>query len=169
MVDAGGDLVLDYEALHATTFTIYDKAPGASEFSALATGVIVKTFTIEAPSTGTHALKVLGHNSLGDGTESAVTSVLVAAPGLPGQAVITSVSVDDGSNVSLAITTPGASFFDIYRKGPGESAFTLLGESASGPTFNDPNPGPGLWHYQVAGRNELGTGPLSMTTEANVP
>jgi len=74
---AAGQVHLEYDATRATSFTVLQKAPGAPAFVIVADDVIAKVYDANALAPGSYDYKVTGHNSKGDGPESAVSNVAV--------------------------------------------------------------------------------------------
>jgi hypothetical protein len=74
LVFDGGQVTITYDALHATTYKIFVKLPGASDFTQVAEDRIEKTFSLPLDTHGDWEFKVVGHNSRGDGPESDVAT-----------------------------------------------------------------------------------------------
>ena len=74
-----GRVQLAFDALRGTSFTVLHRGPGEPEFAAWPVRIQLKTLTTEPLPPGEHAWKVIAHNSVGDGPESAVLVVKVAA------------------------------------------------------------------------------------------
>jgi len=75
---APGAVHLEYRCDHATKFTVYQKAPGAADFTIVADQVQVKIYDATALAAGSYQYKVIGANAKGDGPESDVKTVAVA-------------------------------------------------------------------------------------------
>jgi hypothetical protein len=67
-----------YTAPNATRFTVLHKGPTDTVFSAVQTGEALSFDAVNLPA-GQHQYKVFGSNSRGNGPESAVATILVAA------------------------------------------------------------------------------------------
>lgn len=73
-----GRVQLAFDALRGTSFTVLHRGPGEPEFAAWPERIQLKTLTTEPLPPGEHAWKVVAHNSVGDGPESAELVVTVA-------------------------------------------------------------------------------------------
>jgi hypothetical protein len=67
----GGEVRLAFDAARATWFTLLHQGPGDAVFAALTEKVQLKTFTTGALVPDRQVWTVIGHNSVGDGAESA--------------------------------------------------------------------------------------------------
>lgn len=72
-----GQVHLEYSADHASSYSVFQKTPGATDFAVVADDVIVTVYDSSALAAGSYDFKVVGHNSRGDGPESTVSSVAV--------------------------------------------------------------------------------------------
>ena len=73
-----GKAHLEFDANHATSFDVLQKAPGAVSFVKVVDDEIEKSYEATGLTPGVYEFKVLGRNSLGDGAESAASPVTVA-------------------------------------------------------------------------------------------
>jgi len=74
----GSSFLWSYDAARGTSFTLLAQGPGESGFSVLAERVREKMVEYEPPSAaGEYRFKLIAHNSVGDGPESAVVVVKV--------------------------------------------------------------------------------------------
>lgn len=78
---AAGQAHLEFDALHATSFDVLHKGPGDIDFTTVADDAIEKVYNATGLAAGNHEYKVIGQNSRGNGLESAVAPINVAAPG----------------------------------------------------------------------------------------
>ena len=74
---AAGAVHLEFDAPHATSFTLQHKAPGTAEFTTLADEVTAETYDVTGLAAGEHLFAVTGRNSRGEGPVSAVATVRV--------------------------------------------------------------------------------------------
>ncbi len=75
---AGRELHFDVSAAHATSYTYYQLAPGASEWVAVLSNVPQTSLTLHDQPVGEHRFKAVGHSSRGSGAASAEAVVTVA-------------------------------------------------------------------------------------------
>ena len=75
---SGTDIHADAEAPHATKFTWFHQAPGATAFQVVATKAGA-SFTLHNQPRGLHRLKAAGCNAGGEGPASAIVEVTVAS------------------------------------------------------------------------------------------
>ncbi len=76
---SGGDIQFSCSAPNATRYTILHQPPGATAFVVLVADTAEESVTLHGQPAGQHKFKVIGRNSRGEGPESAVTEVTVAA------------------------------------------------------------------------------------------
>lgn len=74
-----GDIHFDCAAQHASTFTYLHQAPGASAFVVVVADTKVKSLTLHNQPPGLHRFKVVPRNSTGEGPESAIVEITIAA------------------------------------------------------------------------------------------
>lgn len=72
-----GAVHLEYDALHATSFDVFHKAPGATEFTLIANDTVERFLDVTGLVPGSHQFTVIGQNSRGSGPESEVATVVV--------------------------------------------------------------------------------------------
>src|SRR3954468_16162675 len=75
----------------------------------------------------------------------------------------------DGNFVHLDFSAAFASTYTIWRKGPGESEFSLLADTVTATFYNDSSVSVGTSEYQVVGRNARAAGPPSSTVAIDDP
>ena len=75
---AAGVAHLEYEAKHATSYTIQHKGPGEAEYVTVAENVSALAYDVTGLAAGEHLFVVTGRNSRGEGPVSAVATVRVA-------------------------------------------------------------------------------------------
>jgi len=75
---AAGQVHLEFDALHGTSFDVLHKGPGEIEFTTVADDTINKTFDASGLVPGDHEYKVIGQNSRGNGPESEAVTIAVA-------------------------------------------------------------------------------------------
>ncbi len=76
---AGGDIHFDCAAPHATRYTYLQQAPGSATFLVVELETTEAHLTLHGQPAGVHRFKAVGKNSRGEGPESAVVEVTVAA------------------------------------------------------------------------------------------
>lgn len=76
---AGTAVHFDFTALHATRFTVFHKAPGSPVFLVVVTETKERSFTFHDLAPGEHEFTVAGVNAKGEGPQSVVVKVTVAA------------------------------------------------------------------------------------------
>lgn len=74
-----GDIHFDCTATHATTFTYLHQAPGASAFVVVEADTKAKSLTLHNQPPGLHRFKAVPRNSTGEGPESAIAEITIAA------------------------------------------------------------------------------------------
>lgn len=74
-----GEVLLEFDAAHATTFQIWHKGPGDSQFVQVGDSIRPGTFSAVGLPAGNHEYQVVGVNSRGEGPASLPVTVLVAA------------------------------------------------------------------------------------------
>jgi hypothetical protein len=77
---SAGAVRLEFSAPHATSYQVWQQAPGAAEFT-LVTDEVLNPGVYAAGSlaAGTHRFRVVGVNSRGEGPASVVAEIAVAA------------------------------------------------------------------------------------------
>ena len=75
---SAGHVHLEFDANHATTFDVMQKAPGAPVFTKVVDDGVDKTYDASGLTAGVYQYQVIGRNSIGDGAASAAESVTVA-------------------------------------------------------------------------------------------
>lgn len=70
-----GQAHLEFDAPHSTSWDVFRKGPGDADFIKVADDIITKTYDATGLAAGAHDFKVVGRNSKGDGSESAVSTV----------------------------------------------------------------------------------------------
>jgi len=75
---AAGQVHLEYDAAHATTWNVLQKGPSEADFVVVADDVIEQVYDQSGLTAGSYQYKVVGLNSRGAGPESAVSTVTVA-------------------------------------------------------------------------------------------
>lgn len=75
----GGDLHFDCKALYATHFTYLQQTPGAGAFVVVVADTKVRSLTLHHQPPGLHRFKAVPRNSLGEGPESAIAEITIAA------------------------------------------------------------------------------------------
>lgn len=76
---AEGEVVLEFDAAHATSFQIWHKAPGEAQFVQIGDSIRPGTYSAVGQSAGSHEYQIVGVNSRGEGPASVTATVLVAA------------------------------------------------------------------------------------------
>lgn len=76
---AAGAVKLVFHATHATSFKVYHKGPGATEFAEVADVLLPGEYAATGLPAGAHEYQVRGENSRGEGPVSTVANVTVAA------------------------------------------------------------------------------------------
>lgn len=74
-----GAVHFDFSALHATHFTVLQQSPGSPAFLIVLAETEERSFTAHGLPPGTYRFKVFGSNSRGEGAESAVIEITIAA------------------------------------------------------------------------------------------
>lgn len=74
----GGKVHLEFDADHATSFDVLQKAPGASVFTKVVDDGLPKTYDATGLAAGAYQYQIVGRNSLGDGPASAPVTINVA-------------------------------------------------------------------------------------------
>ena len=67
-----------YAAEHTTSFDVLHKGPGDTEFATVADDTIETIYKVNGLAASSHEYKVIGQNSRGNGSESAVATIPVA-------------------------------------------------------------------------------------------
>ncbi len=75
---APGLVHLAFVCNNATKFDVLRKAPGAADFSVVATDLVANVYDASVAPAGTYQFKVVGKNSQGSGPESDVADVVVS-------------------------------------------------------------------------------------------
>ena len=75
---AAGAVTLVFNAKHATSFMVYHKGPGATEFTEAADVLLPGAYSATGLAAGAHQYQVRGENSRGQGPVSTVAEVTVA-------------------------------------------------------------------------------------------
>ncbi len=90
LIVSGGTIHFDCAAEHATRFTYFHQPPGADDFQLIQADTEETSVTLGDQLAGLHRFKAFGSNSQGQGDESDVAQIEVAAPaanpGTDGQA-----------------------------------------------------------------------------------
>lgn len=74
---APGSVHLEFSALHATSYDVLQKGPGDLEFVVVAADIIETVYDATGLPAGAYEFKVVGKNSVDNGSESAVSPVTV--------------------------------------------------------------------------------------------
>ena len=72
-----GKVHLEFEAGHATSFDVLEKAPGAAGFTPVAEDSLLKTYDATGLTPGAYQYQIIGRNSLGDSPPSDPVTVNV--------------------------------------------------------------------------------------------
>ena len=72
-----GEVHLEFDANHATSFDVLQKAPGAPSFVTVSDDQLAKTYDATGLTAGAYQYQVIGRNSLGVGPVSDPASVTV--------------------------------------------------------------------------------------------
>lgn len=76
---APGEVVLEFSAEHATSFSVWHKGPGDAQFLEVGQSLVPGEYAATGLPVGEHAYQVVGQNSRGNGPASEPTIVEVAA------------------------------------------------------------------------------------------
>jgi len=79
LIVSGGNIHFDVHAPGATRYTYLQKLPGAAAFVVVLAHSLETSFNLQGQPVGVHLFKAVPSNSRGDGPESAVVQVTVAA------------------------------------------------------------------------------------------
>jgi len=155
-----GAVHLEFAADHATSFQVWHKGPGEPIFAKVADVLLPGVYDVTGLVAGAHEYQIVGENSRGDGAASVPGSVTVAgASTLPEQPWVSGESQAEGA-VHLWYGAEGASTYQVWHKGPGESQFALVDTTVSGEYAVFGLAG-GMHAYKAVGLNAAGAGPAS--------
>ena len=161
---SAGAVHLQFDAARATSFELWHKGPGESEFT-LETEVLrsgasqIGDYSASGLAMGGHAYRIVGVNSRGAGPASVIATVQVSGMAPP-QAIITLLESQAEGAVHLFYEAEDATSYQVWHKGPGEPDFTQVTTTIAGEYIAFGLPA-GLHTYKVAGVNAGGVGPLS--------
>jgi len=79
VVASDGDIHFDVSAPGATRYTYLQQVPGAAAFVVVLADSPQTSFNLHGQPAGVHRFKAIGSNSRGEGPESTITAVMVAA------------------------------------------------------------------------------------------
>ena len=160
-----GAVRLEFTSAHATSFTVWHKGPGASVFTQVGESELPGVYEVTGLAAGDHVYEIVGRNSRGDGVASAPATVAVAGV-IPAQPWISGESTEPGV-VHLWYGAEGATSFQVWHKGPGESVFAQVDTTVSG-EYATSGLVAGMHAYKVVGVNAAGVGPSSEPTAIDV-
>lgn len=160
-----GAVHLEFTSAHATSFTIWHKGPGAVQFTQVGESELPGVYEAGGLAAGDHVYEVVGRNSRGDGLASLPSTIAVAGV-IPAQPWLSGESTEPGA-VHLWFGAAGATSFQVWHKGPGESVFAQVDTTVSG-EYATSGLVAGMHAYKVVGLNAAGAGPASEPTAIDV-
>ena len=161
---AGGTVHLKSDAAGATSFEVWHKGPGSSEF-ALEAEVLrsgpeqIGDYSASGLAVGTHEYRIFGVNSQGEGPASETATMPVAGMAPP-QAMITLLESQAEGAIHMFYEAEDATSYQVWPKGPGEPGFTQVSTTTTG-EYLVFGLAAGLHTYKVAAVNAGGVSPLS--------
>ena len=144
------------------------KAAAESAFQ-VAEGAI-HTFEAELADFTTNAL-IQGRAQYPEGTANReVIDAIPTAPATqpPGQSVITNAASPSAGAVGFDYTALHATSWDVYRKGPGQTAFVKVASDVIVKHYSATGLPAGAYEFKVIGQNSRGAGPASAVSVINV-
>lgn len=161
---SGGTVHLQFDAARATSFEVWRKGPGETEFT-LETEVLrsgpnqIGDYSANGLPAGANEFRVVSLNSRGEGPASLVATVQVAGAA-PSQAFITMLESQAEGAVHMFYEADGATSYQVWHKGPGQSGFTQVTTTTEG-EYLAFGLAAGLHTYKVAAVNAAGVGAFS--------
>ena len=80
---------------------------------------------------------------------------------MPGAAIITNAASPATGTVHFDYDAPHSTSWDVFRKGPGQTAFVKVANDVIVKTYNASGLAAGTYEFKVIGRNSRGDGPES--------